>query len=91
MSEDEDDAGSIFEFLEKCSDTTLLLNKIHPYVTKIRSKTAQAIIEALIQSVMKLSNDFRSLVKYMNIMKELDMDSDGAPDWESIPPDEIYL
>jgi hypothetical protein len=99
MSEEDDfdtTENDIFTFMNNCSDVSLLLNKIAPLLeinekeTK-NSKKIKLAIQILYQSVMKLSNDFRSLLKYMNIMGELNLDNDDAPSFESVPNEQLWI
>lgn len=92
MSEEEEDTEleQITAFIESCSDVTLILNKISPLVEGIKSKKTRLVIEVLMQSIMKVSNDFRSLIKYMNLMKELNLDTIDMPTFESVDNDNLY-
>jgi KaiC/GvpD/RAD55 family RecA-like ATPase len=92
MSEEEEDdeLSEVTSFIEKCSDVTLILNKISPLVEGIKSKKTRLVIDVMIQSIMKIANDFRSLLKYMNIMKELNLDTADMPTFESLDNDSLY-
>jgi hypothetical protein len=93
---DIDDQAQLLMFIEKCSDTSLLLAKIMPIIELHPNDGKGTIklkiyLKALSDSVMKLSNDFRSLIKYMNVMKELDFDNDDAPKFETVPADGLFI
>jgi KaiC/GvpD/RAD55 family RecA-like ATPase len=88
--EEDDEFAELTTFIEKCSDVTLILNKISPLVEGIKSKKTRLVIDVMIQSIMKVANDFRSLLKYMNLMKELNLDTADMPTFESVDNDSLY-
>jgi len=92
---DLEDPLDVLEFINNSSDVVLMLNKLSPLIdiSEKDSKNTKLIklyLNTVTNSVMKLSNDFRSLVKYMNITKELDMDDIEAPTFTSMNNEELY-
>jgi len=92
---DLEDPLDVLEFINNSSDVVLMLNKLSPLIDisekdSKNTKLMKLYLNTVTNSVMKLSNDFRSLVKYMNITKELDMDDIEAPTFTSMNNEELY-
>jgi hypothetical protein len=89
MAEDVDDINDVqqvLEFVKKSSDAALMLNLITPYLMGERraklSKMNQDLIEViqmLVINQMKLQNDLRSLLVYLNKKELLDTKDADAP------------
>ena len=103
MSEDEMDCEpeeltEMLKFMDKSADSTLLLNLISPYLAGERrgkltklNKDLLEIIQILVVNQMKLQNDFRALLMYLNKKEVLDMDDVEAPEIKSVHPESMYL
>jgi hypothetical protein len=82
VAEDVDDdieIDQMLNFIKKSSDATLMLNLITPYLLGEKknklSKVNQDLIEViqmLVVNQMKLQNDFRALLMYLNKKEMLD-------------------
>ena len=101
MSEEEEDFDSglleMARMLTNSGDTTLMLNLVTPYLIE-REKQLKPIhrdilevLRMLIVNQMKLTNDFRALLLYLNKRDMLDMDDEDAPQFTSIDNDHLYM
>ncbi len=100
MSEEEDvcldDIEQLTDLLNKSSDTTHMLNllapaiDIHPNDGK-GTKLLKLYLRTITDGFTKLSNDFRSLIQYMNAKDLLNLDNVDAPSFQSVPSDTLYL
>jgi hypothetical protein len=98
MTEEEpidiNEVEQMIDFLKKSSDATLMLNLITPYLvsdkkTKL-SKTHQDLIEViqmLIVNQMKMQNDMRSILLYLNKKEMLSEDHADLPDLKATKED----
>ena len=100
MSEDEDDSfDELLEMIKKSSDATLMLNLITPYLIGERrgklNKLHQDILEViqmLVVNQMKLQNDFRALLLFLNKKEMLKIDDVETPNFLSVPnSDTLYM
>jgi len=85
--EDITDVEQMITLLRKSSDATLMLNLITPYLIGERkqklSKVNQDLIEViqmLVVNQMKMQNDMRAILLYLNKKEILDADDIDAPD-----------
>ena len=79
---------------EQVKEAVSSLSDYHVYAhhaDKKGTKMLKLYLQSLTQSVMKISNDFRSLIKYMNVMDALDFDTEEAPAFESVDNETLYL
>lgn len=100
MSEEEEptELEELVGLLEKSADSTLILNLISPYLTGDRrgklTKLHQDLLEIiriLVVNQMKLQNDFRVLIMYLNKKNLLDVDNAEVPQMKTCDPDTMYL
>jgi hypothetical protein len=92
MSEEEDDDFSeVLEMIKKSSDATLMLNLITPYlIGERRGKLSKfsadllEVIQMLVISQMKLQNDFRALLLFLNKKEMLKIDDIEVPNFISV-------
>jgi len=93
---DLDDEGGIIKAIETSSDNVLLINmlaglvQIHPKDGK-GTKKLKLYLQALTDCILKVSNDFRSLIKYMNIMEMIEFDAEDAPKFQSVNNDQLFI
>jgi len=98
--EEEDFDSGLLEMarmLTNSGDTTLMLNLVTPYLIE-REKQLKPIhrdilevLRMLIVNQMKLTNDFRALLLYLNKRDMLDMEDDDAPQFTSVDNDHLYM
>jgi inhibitor of KinA sporulation pathway (predicted exonuclease) len=101
MSEDEIDTEEIsqmMKIMENSSDSTLILNLISPYLAGERRgklnklhKDLLEIIQILVVNQMKLQNDFRALLMYLNKRELLDVDDEELPTFSKVSPESMYM
>ena len=88
----------LVELISQSSDATLMLNLISPYLmgerkgklSKLHSDFVE-IIKMLVINQMKIQNDLRALLLYLNKKEVLELDDEDVPNLMSSPePDSLY-
>ncbi len=101
MSDDEIDTSEMMQMvkiMENSSDSTLILNLLTPYLigerkgklTKLNRDLLE-IIQILVVNQMKLQNDFRALLMYLNKRELFNVDDEELPTFTKITPESMYL
>jgi hypothetical protein len=103
MSEDEtepdtEEITQMVRMMENSSDSTLILNLISPYLAGERkgklnklNRDLIEIIQILVVNQMKLQNDFRALLMYLNKRELLDVDDQELPTFSKVSPESMYM
>ena len=87
---------SIIDMINTTSDSTLLINKLADLI-QINDRDSKELkklklyMSALTDIVLKQNNDFRNMLKYLNIQGLISFDNEDMPSLETVDPDKLYI